>query len=230
MPIFKQHSIRVSLVLAALCALLIGAIAAQAAVRVYSNDFSSRTEFAEIERSGGGKACDRRYRKKSNTMQAVLARAPGSCSFRLPVQGDDELPDHHVTVEGKVLDRTAKSARGGAFLELAVRSGGGGVGYSLRVFPEKKRFVLARGPEGRDFPVSETSNAVKKIGRPNRLELAANGATIRAFVNGRKVAEVEDQNPGQVSGRKIRFALGSEKQTKKEAYGTFKRVSVSVPG
>ena len=229
MPIFKQHSIRVSLVLAALCALLIGAIAAQAAVRVYSNDFSSRTEFAEIERSRG-KACDRRYRKKSKAMLALLKRGPSSCSFRPPVQGDAELPNHRVTVDGKVLDTTPKSIRGGAFLELTVRSGGGGVGYSLRVFPQRKRFALTRGPEGGDFPVSARSDAVKKIGERNRLELVAGGATIRAFVNGQEVAKVEDQNPGQVTGRKIRFGLGSDEETKKETYGTFKRVSVSVPG
>ena len=229
MPEPRQTSIRASrLALAALCTLLLGAVAAQAAVRVYGNDFSSRAEFREIE--GSGKACDRRWRKKGEAMQAVLERSPASCSFRPPVQGDGELPNHDVSVDGKILNRTARSARGRAFLELTVRSGGGGVGYSLRVFPEKKRFVLARGPEGRDFPVRGESNAVKKVGQRNRLELAANGAAIRAFVNGREVAKLDDPNPGQVSGRKIRFALGSEERTKKEVYATFKRVSVSVPG
>ena len=230
MPVPSHTQIRAKrLALATLCALLFGALAAQASVRVYSNDFSSRTEFAEIERSRG-KACDRRYRKKSKAMLALLKRGPASCAFRPPVVGDAELPNHRVKVDGKVLDTTPKSIRGGAFLELTVRSGGGGAGYSLRIFPEKKRFALTRGPQGGGFPVTGKSNAVKKIGERNRLELAAGGATIRAFVNGQEVAKVEDQNPGQVTGRKIRFALGSEKDGKKDTRGTFKRVSVSVPG
>jgi len=226
-PQIRSRALR--LALAGLGSLLIGAIAAQAAVRVYSNDFSSRAKFAEIERSGG-KACERRYREKGKSMLASVQRGPATCSFRPPVQGDGELPNHHVTVDGKILDRTPKSIRGGAFIELSVRSGGGGVGYSLRVYPEKKRFVLGRGPDGGEFPVTEQSRAVNKIGKRNQLELVANGADVRAFVNRKEVAKLSDQNPGQVTGRKIRFAIGSEKQTKKRVVGTFKRVSVSVPG
>jgi len=224
----SQIPTRAPLLLAAVCSLLLAAVAAHAAVRIYSNDFSSRPEFAEIEGSGG-KACERRYRKKSKAMLALLERGRASCSFRPPVVGDAELPNHHVTVDGKVLDETPRSARGGAFLELEVRSAGK-VGYSLRVFPEKKRWALARGPRGGEFPVTGRSDAVKKVGERNRLELTADGATIRAFVNGEEVAKVEDQNPGQVTGRKIRFGLGSDEETKKETYGTFKRVSISVPG
>ena len=230
MPTARQIPTRVPrLVLLVLGALLVGAIAAQAAVRIYSNDFSSRKKFAEIERSGG-KACERRYRKQSKSMLASVDRGPATCSFRPPVQGDAELPNHGVVVDGKVLDRTPKSIRGGAFIELSIRSGGGGVGYSLRVFPEKKRFALTRGPDGGGFPVTEKSAAIKKIGERNQLELVASGAEIRAFVNREEVAKLTDQNPGQVTGRKIRFAIGSEERTKKEVLGTFKRVSVSVPG
>jgi len=230
MPTVPKIATRASrIALAALCSLLLAAIAAQAAVRVYSNDFSSRKEFAEIERSGG-KACERRYRKKSKSMLATVERGPATCSFRPPIQGDGELPNHHVSVDAKVLDRTPKSIRGGAFIELTVRSGGGGVGYSLRVFPEKERFTLTRGPEGGKFPITDESSAIKKVGERNRLELVANGADIRAFVNRKEVAKITDENPGQVTGRKIRFSIGSEEQAKKEVLGTFKRVSVAVPG
>lgn len=221
------RALRLALLAAAV--LLLAAIAAQAAVRVYSNDFSSRSKFAEIERSGG-KACERRYREKSKSMLASVKRGPATCSFRPPVQGDAELPNHLASVDGKILDRTPKSIRGGAFLELSVRSGGGGVGYSLRVFPEKRRFSLTRGPDGGEFPVTEKSDAIKKIGERNQLELVASGAGVRAFINRAEVAKLTDDNPGQVTGRKIRFAIGSEKKSKKEVVGTFKRVTVSVPG
>ena len=55
--------------------------------------------------------------------------------------------------------------RGGAFIELTVRAGGGGVGYTLRVFPHKHRFELLRGPGGAGFPVRGKSNAIKRVER-----------------------------------------------------------------
>jgi hypothetical protein len=50
-------------------------------------------------------------------------------------------------------------------------------------------------------------------------------------VNGKRVARVTDDDPGQVSGRKIRFGVGSEKQSGKDVAAVFKRISVGVvPG
>jgi hypothetical protein len=202
---------------------------AVAAVTVYDNGFSSRTEFKEIIKSGGGKRCDRSYRKKGKSMRAAVKRSPTTCSFRPPVQGDAELPNHDVRVDGKILKRTPKGLRGGAFVELTIRAGGGGVGYTLRIFPHKKRFELRRGPAGGEFPVRGKSNAIKRVNKRNQLRVIASGATIRALVNGKEVARVEDSNPGQVSGTKIRFALGSLKEREGNVAATFKQVTVAVP-
>ena len=57
--------------------------------------------------------------------------------------------------------------RGGAFIELTVRAGGGGVGYTLRVFPQKKRFELRRGPGRRRVPAQGKSDAINKINERN---------------------------------------------------------------
>ena len=217
------------LVLAAAALLTAALGSAIAAITVYENSFSSRAQFKEIIKSGGGKRCDRSYRKKGKSMRAAVKRSPTTCSFRPPVQGDNELPNHDVTIDGKILKKTPKGLRGGAFVELTLRAGGGGVGYTLRVFPHKKRFELLRGPAGADFPVRGKSNAIKKVNKRNRLRLVAAAAEVSAFVNGKEVARVNDADPGQVSGRKIRFGLGSRKEKQGSVAATFKNVAISVP-
>ncbi len=199
------------------------------AVTVYDNNFSSRGEYREMIKSGGGKRCERKFRRKSKAMLASVKRSPTTCSFRAPVQGDNELPNHDVKLTGKVLKKTRGSLRGGAFLELTVRAGGGGIGYSLRVFPHKGRFELVRGPGGNGFPVRGTSAAIKKVNKPNQLRLVATGSEVRALVNGKEVAKVDDPNPGQVSGAKVRFAVGSQKDKKGNVAATFKKLAVAVP-
>ena len=218
----------------ALAALVAGCVAlagtALADVVVYNNDFSSQGEFRDIVRTGGGKRCDKKYREKSKVMLASVKRSPTTCSFRPPVQGDDELANQGVAVEGKILKSTPKAVRGSAFIEVTVRAGGGGTGYSFRIFPQRKRFELDRGPAGGGFPASGKSDAIKKVNERNRIQIVATGAQLRALVNGKEVASVADSNPGQVKGRKVRFALGCRaKKKNKKVKGTFKLVSVSVP-
>ncbi len=220
---------RIVLAAAAVALLSVGVATSLGVVTVYQNNFSSRVEFSEIGKAGGGKRCDRNWRKKSKSMRAAVKKSPTTCSFRPPVQGDRELPNHDVKVDGKILKKTPKSMRGGAFLEISIRAGGGGVGYSLRIFPQKKRFELRRSPAGAGFPVQGRSNAIKKVNQRNQLRLLASGAEIRALVNGKELATVNDGNPGQVPGRKIRFAIGSQKNKSKPVVGTFKRVAVAVP-
>lgn len=224
---------RRNIVRVALAALLAGCVAlagsALAEVVVYNNDFSTQGDFRDIVRSGGGKRCDKKYREKSKVMLASVKKTPTTCSFRPPVQGDDELPNQGVAVEGKILKATPKAVRGSSFIEVTVRAGGGGTGYSLRIFPQRKRYELDRGPAAGGFPASGKSDAIKKLNKRNRIQILATGAQLRALVNGKEVAKVDDSNPGQVTGSKVRFALGCRAKKDKKVKGTFKLVSVSVP-
>lgn len=224
----KPTTPRVAAVFAVL-ALAVGATAATAAVTVYDNGFGNRAAYSEIVKSGGGKGCERRFREKSKSMLATLEKGPATCSFRPPVVGDRELPNHEVRLDSKILKRTDKSVRGGAFIELTVRAGGGGTGYTLRVLPQKKRFIVFRGPGGSGFPVQGKSDAIKGINDRNQLRLTALGAEIRALVNGEEVARLSDTDPGQVAGRKVRFAIGNQKDKAGKVVGTFKQVAVAVP-
>jgi hypothetical protein len=207
-------------------ALAVGA----AATTVYTNDFGTQGQFEQIVRSGGGKKCDHNYRAKSKTMHVSVHGGPASCTFRPPLQGDSELPDHVARIQGKVLKKTPKSARGGAFLEVEVRAGGGGIAYRLLVYPEKKKWELLRGPKGGgDFPARGKSNAIDPINKPNVIQLAALGAKLVVTVNGKEVASVTDDDPGQVTGRKVRFGVGTAKNSGKDVIAVIKRISVAVP-
>ena len=213
-------------------AVLTAALAATAlAVTVFAVDFSSRGEYEQIKRSGGGKACDRRYREKQETMLVSVKKGSTTCGFKVPVQGDSELPDHQLTVDTKVLKTTPKSARGGAFAELELRAGGGGVGYTFRVYPEKGRYELRRGPRGggSGFPAEGKSNAIKGVHKRNKLTLIADGSRITVLANKKELASVQDRDPGQVTGRKVRFGIGNAKDSGKDVIATVKSVAVGVP-
>jgi hypothetical protein len=225
-------SLRPTRTVLALCAAIVtiaGAAVAFAEFTVYQNDFGSKAEFKEIYKSGGAKACDRRFRKQSKSMVASVHRGKTTCSFRPPVQGDGELPNHIATLEGKILKRTPKSMRGGAFIEVTLRAGGAGSGYTLRVIPGKRRFELQRSPGGEGFPVEGRDRAIKGVHDRNTLRLVARGAKITAVVNGKELAVIDDPNPAQVPGTKVRFAVGNAKQKSKPVIATFKRVAVAVP-
>jgi hypothetical protein len=217
--------------LAGLVAVAALAAAAALATTVYTNDFTTEAEFDQIVRSGGGKQCERRYRAKTETMHIAVRGGKTTCSFRPPLQGDSELPDHIVRLQAKVLKKTSGSARGGAFIEVDVRAGGGGVAYALLVFPDKGRWELHRGPEGggADFPSRGESNAIKPINKPNSIAFAAQGARLVVTINGKEVTSVTDDDPGQVTGRKVRFGIGNAKRSDKDVIAVVKQISVAVP-
>jgi hypothetical protein len=227
-PGTRTRTALVAAAVAALAALV--AASAFAAVAIYDNDFSSRSEVNEVK-NAGGKKCGRKFVHKGarKTMRATVKQGPATCSFRPPVQGDGELPDYEIRLDAKIAKSTKESVRKGAFLAVSVRAGGGGVGYQLQVFPHKDRFKLTRGPNSNAFPVDGSEVAIGGIGKKNTLRLSVEGARIRATVNGAEVANVTDNDPGAVSGRKLRFAVGGERSSGKDVVGVVKKVRVAVP-
>jgi hypothetical protein len=216
------------LAVAGALAVLAGAALAHAAVTIYNNEFASRTEYRDVAKLGGKKACDHDYKKKGGSARLTVKKAEHSCAFRPPVVGDGEVPNHDITAVGKILDSTKKAARGGASIDIAVRVGSGGR-YSLHVFPRKQRFELRRVPGGGEFPVTGRSPDIKGVGKRNTLRLVAIGGEISAFVNGEELARVNDPNIGEVTGRKIHIGFANAKDTPKDVIGSLKRVSIAVP-
>ena len=204
------------------------AAVAIANVGVYGNNFSKRADVAQVKKAGGGKRCERRWAKKSKRLRAVVSRGPATCGFRPPVEGDRDLPDHIVRVDGTIGMGGPKAARETAHLLVRARAGGG-ANYELRVYPRGGRFELHRRPDNAQFPVNGTSDEIDRVGRRNTIRLSVMGAEVRANVNGDLLAAVTDSNPGAVSGRRIHFGVGHDLDTTRDFFATFDRFKVWVP-
>ncbi|HSI81654.1 MAG TPA: hypothetical protein VK919_13485 [Solirubrobacterales bacterium] len=226
----SRHHIRIGLgALAAAALLALAGAVALASVTVYSVSFSKATQVKQMKKAGGGKKCKRSFvRKGKRRMRVAVARGPAHCRLRPPVQGDGPVSNHTFQVAGRIAKSGPKAARRSAYLSLRSRVGEG-TGYTLRVFPRRGRFELRRSPGGAEFPVSGRDDAIKGLGGMNRLRLTTDGAEIRAFVNGTRVAAVTDSNPGAVTGTMLQFGVGHEAKTSKAVSAAFRMLRVAVP-
>lgn len=226
----SRHHIRIGLgaLIAAGLLALAGAVAL-ASVTVYSVPFNKASQVKQMKKAGGGKKCKRGFvRKGKRRMRVAVTRGPTHCRLRPPVEGDRPVSNHTFQVAGRVAKSGPKAARRSAYLSLRARVGGG-TGYTLRAFPRRGRFELRRSPAGEDFPVSGRNDAIKGLGGMNRLRLVTDGAEIRAFVNGTRVAAVTDSNPGAVTGTMLQFGVGHEANTSKPISAAFRKLRVAVP-
>lgn len=213
-------------VIAAICAGL--AASAGAFVDIYTNNFSNKAQYHEIESVSGSNLCKREFKEKKGTMLITVEQGPKGCTFKPPVQGNSPKPDHRFDAHGRILKSTPNKIRGDAYLSLAVRVGGGRR-YELRVFPKGRDFALRRTPDNAVFPAKGSDGAIKHAGKLNKLRIVVVGSEIRAVANGKELADVTDPNAGDVRGTKLEFGVGSERHTKKDTVGNFDRLKVSVP-
>lgn len=227
--ITRRPRTRLAIVAAALGATVALAASATALVTVYSNDLSSRADFQELTRAGGGnRNCERAYRARGENMR-VNVSGQRLCAFAPPVRGDGPRPDHDFSVEARVLKRTPKRVRKATFLSISVRVGGGN-SYELQVRPRVKRFRLLRNPNGAAFPVAgESRRDIGGIGELNKLRIRADGATIAAYVNGNRVAKATDPDADDFTGAKLAFGLGSRRDSSKGPVAKFDNIRVRVP-
>jgi hypothetical protein len=220
---------RLILTVAAGASLALAASAA-AVVYIYSNSFGSTRAYREIDQTGGGKnACQESYGKDAHVMHIEMS-GKTFCEYSPPVTGDSAQPDHEIVVSGRILDSTPKNTRDQAYLGARVRVGDDTY-YELRVTPKGKKYRLTRNPAGggSGLPITGQSNKIKPIGTKNTLRLRITGSDVDAFVNGKSVATYHDPNPGQVTGRKVSFGIGSTKDSRKGPIGSFKSVRVGIP-
>ena len=204
------------------------AASATAVIYLYSNGFGSRADVKEMKKSGGGKKCDKRFRKKGESMH-VSVEGRRLCEFKPPVVGDGSQPNQVIVARGKVLPKqTPKSLRDAAYLAVRVRVGGGDW-YELQIRPKARRFKLERSPQEGAVSEEGRSDAIRPIKQANALRLDVKGDRVTAFVNGDELASVVDPNPGEVGGRKVSFGLGSRKDGRRATVGVLDRVRVGIP-
>lgn len=210
-------------------AVLLAAAVALATVTIYKESFSGSDSIRQLKRSAGNKqSCAKRH-TSTKRLRVVAKRGGLLCAYAPPVIGDSAVPDHEVQVEGRVLrKKTPRALRRSTYFSLRLRATRNSY-YELQVYPRRKRFRLLRSPSGAGFPVTGRSDAIKVLGQLNTLRLRAFGARIVALVNGTRVAVVEDAAPGQLSGRKLDFGVGSNKKAKQGPVAEFDDLRVRVP-
>jgi Domain of Unknown Function (DUF1080) len=212
-----------------LCALFLFVSSAAAVVYVYKNSFGSKSSYNEIDLISGGKRCERSFVEDNKAMRIDM-RGKTFCEYSPPVTGDADQPDHEVVMDGRILDATPKNVRDDAYLAVRVRVGDG-TWYEFRVTPKGKKYRFTREPAGggSGLPINGSTNQIKPIGENNKLRLRVTGNDVTAFVNGKSVQNYNDPNPGQVTGRKVAFGLGSTKKANPGPVARISSVKVGVP-
>ena len=114
------------------------AAVALADISVYKTSFSTRSEYASVQRlSGDSSACKRSWRKKKS-VGVLVKGGEADCALSTPVEGDSKQPDHTIKATAVVTKNTDKKVREDVYVGVAVRASGRG-GYELRVFPKVRR-------------------------------------------------------------------------------------------
>lgn len=224
----RPARLRATLALAA-CGLFAFVSTAGAVVYVYKNSFGSKAAYKAIDQSSGGKNCNRKYSSDSKAMR-VQMRGRTFCEYSPPITGDADQPDHEIVAEGRILKDTPKNVRKQAYLGVRVRVGDGTY-YEFRVTPKGGKYRLTREPAGggSGLPITGSANAIKPLGKNNKLRLRITGGDVTGFVNGNSVVSYSDPNPGQVTGRRVSFGIGSTKKANPGPIGRFSSIKVGVP-
>jgi hypothetical protein len=222
----KRLGISAGLAVAVACAT--AAVAFGALVTIYSNNFSGASKGHQLA-GAQGSHCDKKVRG-NGSLEVTVKRGPEECGYRLPVEGEGRQPDHDLQARFKLLKLTPKELRRNAYVGLQVRAGGGS-DYELRVFPKGHHYVIKRTPKkgSGSFPVSGKNKAIKPMDKINTIRFQAFGHVIKAWVNGSKLADVNDSKANAVRGRRAELIFGSGKHTDGDVVARVDDVKLSVP-
>jgi hypothetical protein len=220
----------VSLAVAAVLAC--AASAGAALVGIYRNPMESDAQRAQIVKLSGER-CGRGG--SDHAVRVVVGKRTKECAYRTPVIGRDL----EIAAVGRLLSNTPKPVQRKAFLALNLRTGGGGAGYQLAVFPLQGKAQLRKVfSDGRvEYLHIEKGLGTGALDRANELRLRAFNLSagpkkgtcqIVAYLNGKPVADVNDAASGELEGRASGFSLGAIGNAK-GVVGSFDDTVVRVP-
>lgn len=224
-------------VLAVLCWLFAGPMTGRseaASVLLYKNDLGSAQKRSQIKQYGSTARCNAGGSTKA--FKFSLGRQTRDCFYRIPVVGRSI----EVSGVGVLLKSTPPSLRGRTWLAVSTRQAADGSRYQLTVFPAQQkvqvRKMLGNG-EIRYLAVETNVRKVAKPGGSNRMTLRvfdgvsglpAGTTRVVAWVNGQRIAVIDDASPGLLNGRFSTFSIGSGSVAYK-ATGSFRNLAVRIP-
>lgn len=220
-------------VLAVVAALaILTSSAAAALIGVYRNNMESEAQRAQIVKLAGER-CGRGG--SDHAVRIVVGKRTKECAYRTPVVGRDL----EVAAIGRLLSNTPQAVQRKAYLAVDLRTGGGGAGYQLAVFPMQGKAQLRKVLSDGQVMYLHVEKEVKTKGlnKANELRLRAfnlssgpekGSCQILAFVGGQLVAEVTDPAAGELEGRASGFSVGAIGNAK-GATASFDDVVVRVP-
>lgn len=216
---------RIALPSSLLIALLATSLAS-ADISVFKTSFSTRSEYASIQRlSGAPSTCKRSWRGKKS-VGVLVKGGETDCALSSPVEGDAKQPDHTVKATAVVTTSTDKKVRESVYVGIAVRADSRG-GYEMRIFPKARRWQLLKSGEVLE---EDREKGIEPLDKANRMQISALGNTVTAKVNGKALAEFKDKNAEQVDGRQTAITYGDRKRSKKaEGVAYFDKLKVQVP-
>jgi hypothetical protein len=213
-------------------ALVLAPAASGALIGIYRNGMEGKGQLGQIAKFSGDR-CGRGA--AAGAFLISIGKGTRECTYRTPVLGRDL----EISATARLLGKTPKPVRRGAYLAVDLRAGSG-ARYQLTAYPVQRkaqvRKILADGSL-EYLHIEKDLASVKGTDQANQLRLRAFNVTegeekgncrILAYVGGQLVADVTDEGAGDLSGRASGFSLGSAKVAK-GAQATFDDVVVRIP-
>jgi len=208
--------------------------AGAASLVLYKNALDSPGKRSQVKQYGSKARCNAGGSTKA--FKFSIGKQTRDCFYRIPVVGRSI----EVTGVGVLLKSTPSSLRGRTWLAVSTRQASNGSRYQLTVFPAQQKIqlrkVLGNG-EIEYLAVEKEVTRVQKPGGSNRMTLRAfdgvsglpSGTTrIVAWVNGLRIAVVDDPNGAQLNGRFSTFSIGSRADAYR-ATGSFRKLAMRIP-
>lgn len=223
--------------LATLCCLFAGPMADRSgasSVLLYKNDLSSSQKRSQIKQYGSTANC--KSGGSAKAFKFTLGAQTKDCFYRIPVVGRST----EVAGVGVLLKSTPASLRGRTWLAVSTRQAPDGSRYQLTVFPAQQKVQVRKMLGNGDIEYLATETNVQKVAKPggsNRMTLRAfdgvsgvpAGTTrVIAWVNGQRIAVIDDASSPQLTGRFSTFSIGSGSFAPK-ATGSFRDLAVRIP-
>lgn len=224
----------IAVTLTAICSLaLVSAAQAAGSITLYENSLKSAAGRDEV-RQFGNDTCKRGGSSKA--FRATVGKKTRECFYRTQTVGRDL----DLSITARLFKSTPKKVRSQAYVAVNLRQARDGSRYQLAVYPSGSRFHLKKVLDnGRviDLEHGKLGKKIKGFDEANKIRLSAYNdlpglesgtARLVAFINGNKVAVVDDPRGNLLQGQDTTFSVGSKKNAT-GAIASFTSLMVRAP-